>query len=422
MYSVCFLGFSSDNGTNSWYIDSGATSHMTGDRGFFCSFNNCNDKVLLADGRAINAEGKGNGLITLINGKKINVCDVLYVPGLKGNLLSVKRLIERGFTVIFTRNKCDIKMNNSTIVTTYLRDSLFKLDCCLVSSSSCDCSRNCIQLWHRRMGHRDIRVIRNLSKNVKGMEICNCKYSTSCSCCIESKMTNQPYPKITEHRTSSILNLVHTDICGPFRNVTPSGKKYFMTLIDDYSRYTATYLLNSKDEACQKIKEYVSLVKNRFKKNIIRSDSGGEYLSNNLKNFFMEEGIEHQLSVPNCPQQNGVAERKNKYLVEMVRCMLSQAGLPEKYWGEAVITATYIQNRCPTRANIESKTPYELWNGYAPNVSHMRTFGCAAYYYIPKQKRTKLENSSTKGIFVGYSQQSKGYRILLEDNICSSLR
>jgi len=184
------------------------------------------------------------------------------------------------------------------------------------------------------------------------------------------------------------MDLVHADVCGPMQTVTPSGNRYFMTMIDDNSRYTVLYLLKNKSEVrpTDKIKGYVKLVQTKFKRTpkVIRSDRGGEYVNENLHNFFKSEGIISQFTVPYTPQQNGVTERKNRYLVEMTKSMLIDSKLLNKYWGEAISTAKYLQNILPTAGEIT--TPYERWEGVQPNVTHIRQFGCKAYSVIPAKK------------------------------------
>ncbi|KRX63669.1 Copia protein [Trichinella sp. T9] len=133
-------------------------------------------------------------------------------------------------------------------------------------------------------------------------------------------------------------------------------------------------------------------------------------INQRLRSFLREKGIEHQFSAPYTPQQNGAAERKNRALVEMAKCMLTDAKLPERFWGETVCTAAYLQNRLPSRSIL--KTPFELGTGIKPNVEHIRIFGSKAYSYIPKQKRRKWDNKAREGVIVGYGGTTKGYRLL----------
>ncbi|KRY11615.1 Retrovirus-related Pol polyprotein from transposon TNT 1-94 [Trichinella patagoniensis] len=216
----------------------------------------------------------------------------------------------------------------------------------------------------------------------------------------------------TTQEAKQNIELIHSDICGPMPTATPSDHRYMMTFIDDYSRFTVVYLLKTKDEAVDRIKYYVATLHTKFGRNpvTLRTDNGREYVNQRLRNFLREKEIEHQFSSPYAPQKNGVAERKNRALVEMAKCMLTDAKLPECFWGEAVCTAAYLQNRLPSRSI--SKTPFELWTGIKPNVEHIRIFRSKAYSYIPKQKRRKWDNKAREGVIVGYGGSTKGYRLL----------
>lgn len=185
-----------------------------------------------------------------------------------------------------------------------------------------------------------------------------------------------------------------------------------LTIIDDYSRYCYIYLIKNKSDAPSCIKEFVEMTKTTFgkKPKIIRSDRGREYINDILISYMKKEGIRAQYTAPYSPQQNSVAERKNRTLIEMTRCMLIESGLNKKYWGEAIHTANYLLNRLPSQS-IKS-TAYELWFSKKPDVRNIQIFGSAAYAHIPKIQRKKLDDKAEKLIFVGYSEESKAYRLL----------
>lgn len=155
-------------------------------------------------------------------------------------------------------------------------------------------------------------------------------------------------------------------------------------------------------------KEFKALVEN--KKNLkiknLQTDNGTEYLSNELSPFLKDNGIERRLTVPNNPEHNGIAERKNRTLVEIARCLLIQSGLPSSFWADALSTANYIRNRCPTKS-LNGRTPHEIWTGRTPNVNYLREFGCSVYVLNRKPGIRKFEVRATKGIFLGYAEQSK---------------
>ncbi|MCO5588812.1 hypothetical protein L7F22_042772 [Adiantum nelumboides] len=195
---------------------------------------------------------------------------------------------------------------------------------------------------------------------------------------------------------------------------TPSvgNSLYFVTFIDDFSRFCWVYPLKAKSDVFAIFQHYVSMVENETgcKVQTLRTDRRGEYMSGAFKDFLGKKGIKHQCTMPYTPQQNGVAERKNRSLMEMARCMLKAKSLLHKLWMEAVACAAHVLNKCPTRA-LKTITPYESWYDRKPSVSYLCVFGCLAYAHIPQQLRGKLDDKAVKCIFVGYSSGSKGYRL-----------
>ena len=174
------------------------------------------------------------------------------------------------------------------------------------------------------------------------------------------------------NRAKEVLELVHSDVCGPINVQARGGFEYFVTFTDDYSRYGYVYLMTRKSEAFDKFKEFKAEVEKQLGKNIktLLSDRGGEYLSHDFRTYLSDNGIISQLSAPGTPQQNGVAERRNRTLLDMVRSMLSFSTLPISFWGYALQTAIYILNMVPSKS--VPKTPLELWNGRKPNLTHFR--------------------------------------------------
>lgn len=231
-----------------------------------------------------------------------------------------------------------------------------------------------------------------------------------CEVCAKCKIHVQPF-KNSVHREREILSLIHSDICGPMSVESLGGAKYFVTFSDDCTGYTETIMLRNRSDVLEAFKDYKRKVEKQTGQQIrrLRTDNGREYLSNSFKNFLKAEGIVHQLSVEYTPQQNGVAKRKNRTLVEMARCIMLQGNLPQSLWAEAINTATYLRNRCATKT-LNGKTPYEAWTNRKPYVGFLRVIGTKAIVLNKSQKRGKFQPKGDEYIH-GYSQESKAYRL-----------
>lgn len=219
-------------------------------------------------------------------------------------------------------------------------------------------------------------------------------------------MTKAPFTGHSE-RAKDLLELIHTDVCGPMSINARGNYQYFITFTDDFSRYGYVYLMKHKSESFEKFKEFQNEVQNQLGKTIkaLRSDRGGEYLSQTFNDHLRECGIVSQLTPPGTPQLNGVSERRNQTLLDMVRSMMSHADLPLSFWGYALETSAFTLNRCPSKS-VE-KTPYEMWTGKVPNLSFLKIWGCDAY--VKRMFTDKLGPKSDKCYFVGYPKETKGY-------------
>jgi hypothetical protein len=187
---------------------------------------------------------------------------------------------------------------------------------------------------------------------------------------------------------------------------------YYVSFIDDFSRNTWIYFLRKKSKVFDKFKEFKALVENQIENKIklLRTNNGGEFCGNEIKEFCKKCGIERQKTIPYTPQQNGVAERMNRKLMEKTRSMLSGAGLGQEIWVEAVGTTCYLVNRSPS-SSLDDKTPHEVWSGKKPSLQHLRVFGYDAYVHFPKENRSKVDKKDEKCIFIGYKDGVKGYNL-----------
>lgn len=205
----------------------------------------------------------------------------------------------------------------------------------------------------------------------------------NCDICVMAKMTRSPFPTKSNRKTE-LLELIHCDLCGPMKTESFGKSLYFITFIDDRSRWSEVKFLKRKSEALEAFKSFKNKVECLFDRRIkyLQTDNGGEFTTGRDFNHFLEScGIQRRLTVSHCPAQNGVAERKNRVLQEMTRCFLIEAGLPQVFWAEAVNTACYIRNRCPSRAKFlcmkkEENLRKEQEKGYSSDtLKHQRAIG-----------------------------------------------
>lgn len=406
----------SSDGDYEWLIDSGATSHVVNNPNLLLKFDSQHkSQVDVANGSTECVRGKGTCKVELVNENgstaQLTLSNVLFAPHITSNMLSVGKLCDAGFSVRFGDSSCTILHNNKQIGFADKVNGLYKLrqpnKVCSVKGGE-----YCIHDWHRIFGHRDPNAIKTMNKNhmIDGMKMVDCGMQLQCETCLKAKTTRLPFPKKAIKKSKKVLDLIHTDVCGPMQTESFGKKKLILTIIDDFSRFTVIYFLRHKSEVGEKVKEYIAMVENKFKckPKTIRSDRGGEYMAGELKQYFRSKGIATQYTAPYSPQQNGVAERKNRTLIEMARCMLTDAGLPKYLWAEAVNMANYIQNRTITKG--ADTIPHILWNDSKPNVVNWQIFGTKCYVHIPTEKRRKLDNTATQMIFIGYDGESKAYR------------
>ncbi|MCO5582941.1 hypothetical protein L7F22_036844 [Adiantum nelumboides] len=344
-------------------------------------------KVTCANNVSYPIKGVGKILITISDGSDLCLPDVLYIPGIKKNLLSVSSLAKNGLWVIFEDDRCivrDRENGYSLITTGTLENGLFVLDRYEKQIQACIAKTKTqamqdAELWHARFGHVGYGSLMTLQRHnmVHDLSLLEMPPRHVCEGCVLGKMHRFAFSQDGSVRATRKLQLVHSDV---LLGVSTQSK--------------------------------VSMVENETgcKVQTLCTDRGGEYMLGAFKDFLGKIGIKHQCTMPYTPQQNGVAKRKNRSLMEMARCMLKAKSLPHKLWMEAVACAAHVLNRCPTRA-LKTITPYESWYDRKPSVSYLRVFGCLAYAHFPQQLRGKLDDKAVKCIFVGYSSGSKGYRL-----------
>lgn len=396
-----------------WYIDSGATMHMSRRSDWMYDEQPPPiPRITVANSEAIPVQSMGKvNIQTNLNKNeyRIQVRNVLYIPDLTTNLLSVSQLTKSGCKVDFSSTGCKIyNVKKILVATATLIDNMYKLNTVKAGSA---CTATDLNTWHKRMGHLNMDDVKRLPLCAEGVNICNKEVNTVCIPCCKAKQTRLPFPN-SGSRANGLLEIIHTDLCGPMETPSAGGGKYFITFTDDFSRKVHVYFLKNKMDIKSVFKKFKEEVENELERKIktLRSDNGKEFCNKDFSDFLAASGIKHQTSSPYTPEQNGLAERMNRSLVERAKSMLFEAKLQKSFWAEAVATAAYVINRSPSRVLAEV-TPFEKWTGKKPNLSHLKIFGTKAMVHVPKQNRQKWDSKSRELIFVGYCDNTKGYRL-----------
>jgi hypothetical protein len=305
-------------GEDTWLIDSGASKHMTGQRNILSciSEKKFSQKVTLGDDYQYPIKGVGESNHKLNSGNSLKMKDVLYVPGLKKNLLSISALEKKGFRVAFIDGEVLMwakgETLNEAIIIGNEENGLYKLKGHSEAAMTHAIENSC-ELWHRRLAHINYKALPYICKAVTGLPELKGDHKGICNGCAQGKNIKNPFPK-RDNKTEGVLELIHSDVCGPMPSSSISGYVYYVSFIDDYSRKTWIYFLKTKDEVFSKFKEFKALIENLSERKIkiLRSDNGGEYTSKEFVNFCKDVGIKRELTTPYNPQQNGVAERKEQ--------------------------------------------------------------------------------------------------------------
>lgn len=415
---------------DTWLLDSATTHHVCKSEQLFKNLRKIKPEpvgmaeTMVGQGQvSLMAEGIGD--ITLSTKEDNTIYDitpkyVYYVPKCKRNLLSVAQIEKKGKTVVMQHGVGKIMSTaiKKVVATAHRSDNLYLLQAKIVKSVQEEKELhpaviNERGIWHHRFCHTNNRSISDLTKKgyVRGLTDKMTDADQCYGCCM-SKSTKMSCKKLDGKSSRTVLELLHSDVCGPMPVASEGGSRYFMTIIDDYSRHISVLFLKSKDEAANKIKEYIIGLERRREEKVkgFRSDNGLEYCNRTLQNFFLERGIKHERTYVETPQMNGVAVRANRTLLDMVRSMLTSAKLLQTFWAEAVAATAYVRNRM-THSNVNDGVPEGIWIGRQPSVRHLKVFGCLAYAHLLAQGKKKLDPRGRTCVFVGYSNRTKGYRL-----------
>lgn len=403
-----------------WYVDSGASDHMTSRREWFSNYETFEVQlpVRIGDGKYIMAIGKGNINVQARIGDKwidSHLLNVLHVPDLKVNLFSCGACLDKGINMVTDSAGCIFKKDNRIVAIGARENKMFSMLLRTRPPQQADQANVAIKIftllqWHEMLSHQNVQYVRSYLKHMR-IPFTDTKNKFFCEACIYGKQHREPFTSSTT-KTTKPGQLIHSDVCGPMEENSLGGKRYFVIFKDDYSSYTYVYFMSQKSEVKNKFELFLNTVKNQLNVSVVtlRSDCGLEYKNAEFKTVLDKFGIKHETSVPYTPQQNGKAERSMRTIVEAARTMLYSKNLSKTLWAEAVNTAVYTINRTGNTGQ-EGKTPYELWFNKTPDINNLKIFGSEVYAHIPQEKRRKWDQKGRKGFFVGYSEETKGYRI-----------
>ncbi|GJU66703.1 integrase, catalytic region, zinc finger, CCHC-type containing protein [Tanacetum coccineum] len=370
-----------------WYLDSGCSKHMTGDRSQLTNFvNKFLGTVKFRNDHVAKILGYGDYQIG-----NVTISRVYYVEGLGHNLFSVGQFCDSNLEVAFRQHTCFIRnlegvdlltgSRGNNLYTLSLGDMMASSPICLLSKAS----KTKSWLWHRRLSHLNFGAINHLARHglVRGLPKLKFEKDHLCSACAMGKSKKKPHKPKSEDTNQEKLYLLHMDLCGPMRVASVNGKKYILVIVDDYSRFTWVKCLRSKDEAPDFIIKFLKMIQVRLKVPVrrIRTDNGTEFVNQTLREYYEKVGISHETFVARSPQQN-----------------------------EAVATACYTQNRSIVRLR-HGKTPYELLHDKLPDLSFFHVFGALCYPTNDSENLGKLQPKADIGIFIGYAPTKKAFRV-----------
>ncbi|GJY37358.1 retrovirus-related pol polyprotein from transposon TNT 1-94 [Tanacetum coccineum] len=350
----------------------------------------------------------------------ITIKRVYYVEGLNQNLFSVGQFCDADLEVAFQKSTCyirDLKGNDlltrsrgTDLYSITLQDTTTPNPICLMTKATSYQA----WLWHRRLSHLNFDTINLLSKNniVTGLPKLKFVKDHLCSSCELGKAKRKSFHTKTTPSSKRRLQLLHMDLCGPIWVESINGKKYILIIVDDYFRYTWTHFLRSKDETPAVLIDFLTLVQRGLHAQVrtVRTNKGTKFLNKTFHAYFAKDGIRHETSTTRTPEQNDVIERRNRTLVEAARTMLSAAKVPFFFWTEAIATSCFTQNRSLIIPRHE-KTPYHIINARKPSVKFFHIFGSLCYIVRDGENLDKMKEKGDACIFVGYSTQSRSYRV-----------
>ncbi|CAI7931381.1 unnamed protein product, partial [Closterium sp. NIES-54] len=397
--------------------------------------------VCSGSGHALKVAGAGRAAFKGADGNPVVLHDVLLVPDLKANLISLRKLAKAGVSTstdgvrtykgqLGNRVLWDLHESKDVYRSMWQLPALAwhgggqagegsasQGECNAVGGVGVKVSARTGETdWataHRRLGHVAMPLLKQLENDgaVKGLKLNGQPPDDNCEICLLSKFTRFPFHSVTG-RSKKPLELDHMDLVGPLPVQGHKGEQYFLTIVDDWSRLMWAYLLKQKDHAASTIKEdWLPFVEKQAECVVkrIRTDRGGEFLGAEITAWLKKQGIQRELTTAYSPQSNGVAERANRTIMETARALLIESGVGNSMWPHAIRHATVARNRVLTKVGNESWVPLDRWLGRKPPVDMLRVFGCMAVAHVPNKYRSKLGASAIWCVHLGLAAESKGW-------------
>ena len=404
----CFL--SEHCGKTGWLIDSGATDHICSNLSAFVHYTKVNptEYITIPDGKQIAAKHTGYVQLTA----DITLHNVLHVLDFHFNLISVQKLCQDlRCEVLFTVDKCvlqGLSQKNFQMPLGERQGGLYSINTIQAADKKlCFTAITDAKVWHLRLGHIPFSSLKLLLPQVV-LPTSN----VICQICPRAKQTKLKFPH-SSIKTKAAFEMIHIDVWGPYQVKSSSGCNQFLTIVDDSSRFTWIHLIKHKSECAHVLHKFFKYVKNQFKTKVyvVRSDNVREFYFGFMNELFHKYGIIHQTSCSYTPQQNGVLERKHRFLLETARSLYFQSKVPAQYWGECMLCATYLINIIPLQS-LSHETPYFRLYHTPPDLTELRTFGCLCFVGTSTVHRSKFDPRATMTVFMGYSPGQKGYKVL----------
>ncbi|XP_075524511.1 uncharacterized protein LOC142556904 [Primulina tabacum] len=344
------------------------------------------------------AKGKivGKGTLNVEGLPKLH--NVLHVEGLNSNLISISQLCDDNLHVKFNKHACEVfdESNICIMIDTRSSDNCYQIG----EEHSCKHAQITeLDLWHQKLGHMNFKTLKNLSKYeaVRGMPNLSSGIPYVCGECQKGKQARVSHPVLATSGTTRCLELLHMDLMGPMEVKSCGGKKYSFVCVDDFSRFSWVSFIREKSDTFSVFKQLVTRITNfhSLKVRRIRTDHGKEFENSSFSSFCDRKGISHEFMAPKTPQQNGIAERKNRTLQEMARVMLTSKNISKRFWAEALNTACHISNKVYLRS-VSTMTSYEIIMGKKPNLKYFHIFGCVCYTLNDRDQLAKFDSKSDK--------------------------